>query len=96
VIKADDGFKDREENRKAATASKDKQRRVLKVVEEGLLQVHQTAPNTKQQEIFWIMGKTCDGFNNRIGRNKKIAKALDIKEDLKIDCLMCCKHRINF
>ena len=26
----------------------------------------------------------------------KIGKALDIKDDLDIDCLMYCKHRLNF
>ncbi len=41
------------------------------------------------------MGKNCKGFNNRIGGNEKIAKALDIKEDLDINCLMYCKHCIN-
>jgi hypothetical protein len=95
-IKADNGFKEGEKNGNAETASKDKQRRVLKAVEDGLLQVHGTAPNTKQQGIFQIIGENCNGFNNRIRRNAKIAKALDIKEDLDIDCLMYCKHRINF
>ncbi len=42
------------------------------------------------------MGENCDGFNNRIGGNSKIAKALDIKEELDINCLMYCKHRMNF
>jgi hypothetical protein len=42
------------------------------------------------------MGENCNGFNNRIGRNAKIPKALDIKENLDIDCLMYCKHCINF
>jgi hypothetical protein len=42
------------------------------------------------------MGENCNGFNNRIGGNEKIAKALDIKEDLDIDCLMYCEHCINF
>ncbi len=42
------------------------------------------------------MGKNCNGFNNRMGGNKKIVKALDIKEDLDIDCLMYCEHWINF
>ena len=51
-IKADEEFKDGEENSKAETASKDKQKRVLEVVKEGLLQVHGIAPNTKQQGIF--------------------------------------------
>jgi hypothetical protein len=41
------------------------------------------------------MGENCNGFNIRIGGNEKIAKALDIKEDLDIDCLMYCKHCIN-
>jgi hypothetical protein len=54
---------------------------VLEAVEKGLLQLHGTVPNTKQQEIFRIMGKNCNGFNNQIGGNEKIAKALDIKED---------------
>jgi hypothetical protein len=42
------------------------------------------------------MGKNCNGFNNRIEGNKKIVKALDIKEDLNTDCLMYCKYWINF
>ena len=42
------------------------------------------------------MGKNCNGFNNKIGGNKKLAKALDIKEDLDINCLLYCEHRLNF
>ncbi len=42
------------------------------------------------------MGENCNGFNNRIGGNNKIANLLDIKEDLDIDCLLYCKHRLNF
>jgi hypothetical protein len=34
-------------------------------------------------------------FNIRIIGNRKIAKALDIKEDLGIECLMYCKHCFN-
>ncbi len=41
------------------------------------------------------MGENCNGFNNRFGGNCKIAKALNIKEELDINCLMYCKHRIN-
>jgi hypothetical protein len=76
--------------------TRDKQHRVLEAVQEGLLQIHGSAPNTKQGGIFWTMSKNYNGFNNRIRGNKKIAKALDIKEDLDIDCLMYCEHRINF
>jgi hypothetical protein len=92
----DNEYKDREENNKAATSYKDEQRRVLEAIKEGLLQVHRMTPNTKQQGRFCVMGKNCNGFNNRIGGNKKIVKALNIKEDLNINCLMYCKHCLNF
>jgi hypothetical protein len=77
-------------------AAKDKHERVTEPVKEGLLQIHRTAPNTKQDGIFRIMGKNCNGLNNRIGGNEKIGKLLDIKEDLDINCLMICNHRLNF
>jgi hypothetical protein len=81
---------------KAAIASKDEHRQVMEGVEDGLLQVHGLAPNTKQHGIFRIMGENCNGFNNQIGGNDKNAKALDIKEDLDINCIMYCKHCLNF
>jgi hypothetical protein len=49
---------------KAMTAANDEHHKVLEAVEEGLLQVHGTAPNTKQQGIFHIMGENCNSFNN--------------------------------
>jgi hypothetical protein len=79
-----------EEWRDAST--KDEHQKVQDAVKEGLLQIHGSAPNTKQSGIFWIMGKNCNGFKNKIGGNEKIAKALDIKDDLDIDCLMYCEH----
>jgi hypothetical protein len=57
--------------------------------------MHGIAPNTKQDGVFWIMCKNANGFNNMISGNTKIAKAMDIKDDLEIDCLMYCKHRLN-
>jgi hypothetical protein len=42
------------------------------------------------------MGENCNCLHNRIGGNEKIAKALDIEEDLDVNCLMYCKHCINF
>ncbi len=95
-IKENKDIKDDGGDDKAATAATNKHNKVLEAVEEGLLQVHGMAPNTKQQGIFRIIGKNCNGFNNWIGGNEKIAKALDIKEDLDIDCLMYCEHCINF
>ncbi len=69
--------------------------RVLEEVEEGLLQTHGIAPNSKQDCIFRILCEKANGFNNRISGNQKIAKALDIKEELGIDCLLYCEHRLN-
>ncbi len=42
------------------------------------------------------MGENCNGLNNSIRGNGKIAKALDIKEELDVDCLLYCEHRLNF
>ncbi len=58
--------------------------------------MHVTAPNAKQPGIFRIMGENCNSFNNRIRENEKIAKALDIKEELDINCLIYCEHGLNF
>ena len=95
-IKASDNTTEEEAHKTARCTSDDENKRVMEAVEEGLLQVHGTAPNTKQQGIFRILGENCNGFNNRIGGNNKIAKALDIKEDLDIDCLLYCEHRLKF
>jgi hypothetical protein len=73
----------------------DKHKRVMEAVDKGLLQVHGITPNSKQKMIFHLMYKNKNGFNNMISGNNKIAKELDIKEDLGIDCLMYCKHRLN-
>jgi hypothetical protein len=94
-IKEKDQITNEEEGRREES-TRDKQQQVLEAVQEGLQQIHGSAPNTEELGIFWIMGKYHNGFNNRIGGNKKIVKALDIKEDLDIDCLMYCKHWINF
>jgi hypothetical protein len=88
-------FKEEGEVNSKKTASEE-HRRVMEAVEDGLLQVHGIAPNTKRPGIVRLLGENCNGFNNRIVVNSKIAKSLDIKEDLDIDCLMYCKHWLNF
>jgi len=90
------GGKQEKESEDSVAATVNKQKRVMEAVQEGLLQIHGLAPNTKQQGIFQIMGENCNGLNNRIGGNKKIAKALDIKEELDIYCLLYCEHHLNF
>jgi hypothetical protein len=91
-IKASDKSTEDKANKTARCTSNNENERVMAAMEEGLLQVHGTAPNTKQQGIFRILGENCNGFNNRIGGNNKIAKALDIKDDLDINCFLYCKH----
>ncbi len=75
-IKEGEEFKAKGVDAIAETAVKDKHKRILEAVKDGLLQVHGTAPNTKQQGIFCTMGENCNGLNNRIRGNGKIAKAL--------------------
>jgi hypothetical protein len=48
-IKEDKDTKDKEGDDKAAMVATNKHNKMLEAVEEGLLQVHGTAPNTKQQ-----------------------------------------------
>ncbi len=95
-IKAGKDLTDDEKDENATSAANDEQEKVSEAVEEELLYVHGTAPNSKQQGIFRIMGKNCNGLNNKIGGNEKIDKILDIKEDLDIDCLMFYEHCLNF
>ena len=80
----------------AEVMAKDKHRRIPEAVKEGLLQVHGTVPNMKQQGIFQILEENCNSLNNKICGNMKIKKALDIKDNLDINCLMYCKHCLNF
>ena len=68
---------------------------MMEAVQEGLLQVHGIAPNSKQAGIFRVLCKNANGFNNRISGNQKIAKVIDIKDDLDIDCLLYREHRLN-
>jgi hypothetical protein len=75
---------------------KDEQRQVSEAIQEALLQIRNTAPNTKQPRIFRIMRENCNGFCNSFRGNVKLTKAIDIKDDLDIDCLLYCEHRINF
>jgi hypothetical protein len=91
-IKEGDKLNAGDRNDRAKKAVMDEHKQVLKAVKEGLLQVHGMASNTKQQGIFRIMEKTAMDSITKIESNGKIAKALDIKEDLNINCLMYCEH----
>jgi hypothetical protein len=94
-MKADGQFKECKEAN-GGSASNDEHNRVIEAIEEGLLQVHYIASNTKQPRIIRLVGENCNGFNNKIRGNNKIAKALASKKELNIDCLMYCEHWPNF
>jgi hypothetical protein len=86
---------DRGQGQDKKSTRSDKHKRVMEVVDKGLLHVHGIAPNSKQDGIFCLMCENANGLNNMISGNNKIAKELDIMEDLGIDCLMYCKHCLN-
>jgi hypothetical protein len=59
-IKACKDFKNNAEDGIGRMAAKDEHDKVMEMVEEGLLQVHGMAPNSKQYRIFRIMGENCN------------------------------------
>jgi hypothetical protein len=65
-IKERSRTKAKRDSGRANKAATEEHRRVSEAIKEGLLQIHGTAPNTKQQGIFRIMGENCNGLNNRI------------------------------
>jgi hypothetical protein len=64
--------------------------------DEGLLQLHGTPPNSKQDRIFRILCKNPNSLNNQITGNQKLEKAIDIKDEFDMDGLLFCKHRLNY
>ena len=70
------------------TARAEEHKRVMEAVKEGLLQTHGSTPNSKQAGIFRVLCQNANGFNNRISGNQKVVKALDIKDELDVDCLL--------
>ena len=57
-VKTNNKTTEEEADKTACCTSDNENRRVMEAVEEGLIQVHGTAPNTKQQGIFRILGET--------------------------------------
>ena len=57
-IKTNDQTTEEEADKTACRTSNNENIQVMEAVEEGLMQVHGTAPNTKQQGIFRILGET--------------------------------------
>jgi hypothetical protein len=72
------GAADTEEEEKETTKA-DKHQKVMEAVNKGLMQVHGSAPNSKQDGVF-LDHVQKRKWAYRISGNNKIAKALDIKD----------------
>ena len=62
---------------------------------EGLLWPHGNPPSSKQHGIFRLLCENPNSLNNQITDNPKLAKAINLKDELDADCLLYCKHRLN-
>jgi hypothetical protein len=65
---------------KTATVQASEHEAVKEAMEEGLLQPHGTPPNSKQDGIFRVLCKNPNGLSNQIIGNRKLDKAIDIKD----------------
>jgi hypothetical protein len=83
------------EDKEATRARVAEQGTVKEAADEGLLQMHGDPPNLKQHGIFRILCENPNGLSNQITGNHKLAKAIDIKDELEADSLVFCKHRLN-
>ncbi len=80
---------------KTATVQASEHEAVKEAMEEGLLQPHGTPPNSKQDGIFRILCENPNGLSNQITGNRKLDKAIDIKDELDADELLFCQHQLN-
>jgi hypothetical protein len=77
-IKENEDIKDNEGDDKAAMAATNKHNKVLEAVEEGLLQVHGMAPNTKQQQISALWVKTAMGSIIELAEMRRLQRHLTL------------------
>ncbi len=85
----------KEEGRSESNARMAEHVAVREAIIEGLMQLHGTLPNTKQDRIFRILCENPNGLNNQIMGNHKLSKAINIKDELDADGLLYSKHRLN-
>jgi hypothetical protein len=67
----------------------------IRGVSEELLQVHGTLPGKKLEGITRLLYENANGLANRLGGNKKLAKARDLIDELAADVVLYNKHRQN-
>ncbi len=92
-LREEEGIERAEEG--AASARDVEQGAVKEAVYKGLLRPHGNPPNLKQHRIFMLLCENPNGLNNQITDNSKLAKTIDLKDELDVDRLLYCKHRLN-
>jgi hypothetical protein len=66
----------------------------IKVPEE-VLQVHSHAPPKKAEGTIRLIYENINGLSNRTIKNEKLDRARAIHDDLEVDIVAYCKHRLN-
>jgi hypothetical protein len=92
-LQEEEGIEQAEE--RAVSTQAAEQGAVKEAVYEGLLRPHGNLPNSKQHGIFRVLCENPNSLNNQIMDNPKLAKAINLKDELDADCLLYCKHRLN-
>jgi hypothetical protein len=92
-LQEEEGIEQAEEG--AASTWAAEQGAIKEAVYEGLLWPHGNPPNLKQHGIFRLLCENPNGLNNQITDNPKLAKAINLKDELDTDCLLYCEHRLN-
>ena len=66
---------------KILTATTLEMEEIMEIADE-ILEVHGVAPGRKAEGVTRVIYENSDGLNNLIGRNRKLEKANEIKDDL--------------
>jgi hypothetical protein len=61
-------------------------------VNDELLQVHETAPGSKQEGVTRLLYENLNGINSRLSQNDKLDKLREINNDLEAD-IVCYNYR---
>jgi hypothetical protein len=64
-------------------------------VPEDLLQSHGYTPPKKSEGTVRLVYKNVNGFSNQICCNQKVERSKEIHNELKVDIVAYCKHKLN-
>jgi hypothetical protein len=64
-------------------------------IPEEILQVHGYAPSKKADGTVRLIYENVNGFQNQLSENKKVNRAKEIHDELEVDIMACCEHKLN-